>query len=112
MAPFDPLAGKADCMGDCNESPPDRWMDLTMKLSKEEIGNAVGNVDDGECVALDFTGNLRDEFGGAPIVGEDVVVILNKSGGGLIRVPVNDRLSTAPPRIEDPDGATHFDLRN
>lgn len=35
-------------------------------------------VNDGETLILPLTGNLREEFGGTPIKGEDVVVIKKK----------------------------------
>jgi hypothetical protein len=38
----------------------------------------LGEVNDGDVLVLQLTGNLKEEFGGTAIVGEDVVVILKK----------------------------------
>jgi len=40
---------------------------------------ALGAVPDRECRVLKLTGKLLPAFGGTPIAGEDVVVILVKS---------------------------------
>jgi hypothetical protein len=80
-APFEPYVGKQDCSLDCNEWEGDGWMDLTLKFAAHEIGNALGDVAYRECVPLTLTGNFMDEYGGGPIIGEDVVVILNQSNG-------------------------------
>jgi len=39
---------------------------------------ALGEAADGEVLILILTGNLKEEFGGTAIGGEDVVVILKK----------------------------------
>lgn len=74
--PFEPFLGKEDCLEDCNELGSDGIMDLTLKFKTQEIVSALGDVEDGECLVLRLTGNLKVEFGGTPIVGEDVVLIL------------------------------------
>lgn len=76
--PFELLLGKEDCLEDCNELKGDGIMDLTLKFKTQEIVFALGDVEDGECLVLELTGNLKDEFGGTPILGVDVVLILEK----------------------------------
>lgn len=73
--PFEPFVGKEDCSLDCEVSNPDGFEDLVLKFNRQEIIAALGDVEDGECWALKLTGNL---FDGLPIVGEDMVIILNK----------------------------------
>ena len=62
----DPLAG------------PDGFTDLSLKFAAQEIVAALGDVNDGDVVVLHLTGNLKEEFGGTPIEGEDVVRIIKK----------------------------------
>jgi len=38
----------------------------------------LGDVNDGDCVVVHLTGNLKEEYGGTPIAGEDVVLIIKK----------------------------------
>jgi len=75
--PFVPLVGKENCE-DCNELGPDGYLDLTLKFKSLEVVAALGDVNDMDCIVLPVTGSLKEEFGGAPIIGEDVVVILKK----------------------------------
>jgi hypothetical protein len=62
----DPLAG------------PDGFTDLTLKFDTQEIVAALGAVNDGDNLVLHLTGNLKEEFGGTPISGQDVVLIIKK----------------------------------
>ena len=78
--PYEPYTGKEGCM-DCNELGGDGYLDLTLKFDVQEVVAALGEVEDGDCVVLTLTGNLKDEFGGTAIVGEDVVKIIVKKGG-------------------------------
>jgi hypothetical protein len=73
--PFLPMLGKVDCEEDCNNLGSDGFMDLTLKYDTQEIVRALGEVEDGQCLTLQLTGNLLD---GTPIVGEDVVVIIKR----------------------------------
>jgi len=70
-----PVDGKEDCYLDCNDLGPDGFEDLTLKFDRQEIVGALGDVEDGECVVLQLTGNLMD---GTAIEGEDVMLILKK----------------------------------
>ena len=74
--PFEPFLGKEDCMMDCHEEGPDGYMDLTLKFRAQEIVAALGEVEDRDCLVLQVTGNLLEDYGGTPFFGEDVVWIL------------------------------------
>jgi hypothetical protein len=75
--PYEPFTGKVDAY-DCNEYGTDGYMDLTLKFRAQEVVAALGGINDGDVVVLDLLANLREEFGGIPVVGEDAVVILAK----------------------------------
>jgi hypothetical protein len=75
--PFEPFLGKQDAY-ECTEDGPDGYMDLTLKFDQQEVVAALGEVNDGDVLVLGLSGRLKDEFGAWPIVGEDVVVILEK----------------------------------
>ena len=62
--------------GYCHDLGPDGYLDLALKFDTQELVAALGGVVDGEVLVLHLTGNLKEEFGGTPIRGEDVVVIL------------------------------------
>jgi hypothetical protein len=104
-AAFVPYLGKSDCNMDCNEDMPDGWMDLTAKFDSQAIIAALGGVADGECVAVPLTGNFKEEFGGGPIIGEDVMVILDR---GFSLMPIGgDRLSPEDPGFTDLGGGSN-----
>ena len=50
-------------------------MDLTFKFDNQEVVEAIGEVEGGDCLVLRLTANLKEEFGGALIIGKDVVII-------------------------------------
>ena len=75
--PFVPFLGKENCQH-CNEMGPDGYLDLTLKFKTQEVVAALGEVNDRDCIVLTVMGSLKEEFGGAPIIGEDVVIILEK----------------------------------
>ena len=76
--PFEPYIGKEDCFEDCNDLGPDGYMDLTVKFNKQEVVAALGEITDEDCLVLEITGDLMEEYGGTPIIGEDVLHILKK----------------------------------
>jgi hypothetical protein len=88
--PFDPYVGKFDCDYDCNDIGPDGMMDMTMKFSRQDVLAALGNPGENVCMTVQVTGNFKEEFGGLPIVGEDVIGIMTGGGGR----PTVDRLVT------------------
>lgn len=75
--PFAPFIEKKGAL-DCTTAGADGYMDLTLKFDNQQVVTALGTVTDGKVQVLKLTGNLKPEFGGIPIVGEDVVVILKK----------------------------------
>jgi hypothetical protein len=79
--PFEPFIGKEDCFEDCHELGPDGYVDLTLKFSAQEVFGALGDVEDGDCLVLELTGHLLEEFDGTPIVGEDVMSVLSLKKG-------------------------------
>ncbi len=73
-----PYDGPPEGAYDCSEEGPDGWTDLTLKFENQEIIAALGDIEDGDVLVLNVTGNLKEEFGGTAIEGRDVVVILKK----------------------------------
>jgi outer membrane protein assembly factor BamB len=74
---YQPLLGKSARL-DCTTLGADGYLDLVFKFDTEAIGAALGTVSDGQVLVLQLTGNLKPEFGGTAIRGEDVVVIIEK----------------------------------
>lgn len=109
--PFDPYVGKSDCTMDCHEMEWDGWMDLTFKFDSQEIAAALGGAVDRECAVVTLTGNFKEEFGGGPIVGEDVVIVLEVPVRTPIAAPVSDRLTRTQTLPEGPESPTRFGLK-
>jgi len=76
--PYEPYLGKLGIY-DCNTLGPDGYLDLTLKFDTQAVVPVLGTVTDGQAVVLQLRGNLKAEFGGTPIVGEDVVRVLLKT---------------------------------
>jgi len=72
--PFEPFVCKVDPY-DCSELGPDGFTDLTLKFKTQEIVSALGEVDDGDVLVLELTGECND---GGSIIGEDIVVIIKQ----------------------------------
>jgi len=77
--PFEPFTGKYYAL-DCTIEGPDGFLDLILKFDTHEVVQAVEtslgqDVEDREIFILSLSGNLQD---GAPILGEDVIVIKGK----------------------------------
>jgi hypothetical protein len=75
--PYEPYIGKEGAFA-CTTEGPDGYLDLVFHFDTQELVEALGEVADGDVIVIPLTGNLSEEFGGTPIVGEDVVVILKK----------------------------------
>jgi hypothetical protein len=73
-----PFEGLADSCGGCTLQGADSFLDMTFKFDKNAVVEALGAVQDGGCVKIPLTGNLRDEFGGDSIHGADSVRIIRK----------------------------------
>jgi hypothetical protein len=56
----------------------DGHTDLALKFKTQEIVAALGDVNDGDVLVLTLTGNLKGDFGGGPITGEDVIWVIEK----------------------------------
>jgi hypothetical protein len=76
--PFKPYRGKEDAYTDCTESGSDGYLDLQLKFQTQNIVEMLGVVSDGEQRVLNLTGNLKEEFGGTAITGEDIIIIMKK----------------------------------
>jgi hypothetical protein len=75
--PYEPFVGKEGAY-DCTELGLDGYLDLVLMFSTQEVLTHLGDVYDGDVLVLYLSGNLKDEFGGSPFVGEDVVRIIRK----------------------------------
>lgn len=75
-ASYEPFLGKEDAY-DCSEAGPDGFLDLTFKF-KAQVVAALGEINDGDVLVLPLTGNLKEEYGSTPTVGEDVVWVVKK----------------------------------
>jgi hypothetical protein len=75
--PYEPYLGKLSAY-DCNTCGPDGLFDLTLKFDHREVAALLGPVSDGDVLVLKFAANLKEEFGGTPLVGEDVIRIILK----------------------------------
>ena len=60
---------------DCVPGAPDGFTDLVLKFDRQDILEAIGDVDDGDYVVLTLRGYLQDD---TEIEGTDCVVILKK----------------------------------
>lgn len=76
--PFEPFMPKEDCYEDCNNEGSDGYTDLILKFNIPDVVAVLGNVEEGDCIILNLTGNLYETFGGTPIVGEDLVLIIER----------------------------------
>lgn len=73
--PFEPFIGKK-AKYDCTAAGPDGLLDLSLKFDAQAVVAALGPVTDRQVLVLQLTAKLKEAFGGTPIAGEDVVVIL------------------------------------
>jgi hypothetical protein len=76
--PYEPYIDKPMDIYACTEDGPDGYLDMTLKFDTQALVTAMGEVSGGQALKLTLTGNLLEEFGGTPFVGEDVVKILKK----------------------------------
>jgi predicted extracellular nuclease len=65
-------------LGDCPSKKGDGYLDLVLHFDAQEIVTVLGEVYDGQIVTLKLIGYLFPEFGGTPVVGEDMVWIIKK----------------------------------
>jgi len=72
---FAPFTGKQNPL-DCTTGGPDGFIDVVLVFDTKVVAAALGPVSIGDVLVLKLTGNLKSQFGGMPIVGEDVVMIV------------------------------------
>lgn len=78
-APFEPFIGKEDCYEDCVDcSCADGFLDLVFHFDTQEVVAYLDEVNDEDCLVLEIIGALKEDSGGTPIIGEDVVRMLVK----------------------------------
>ena len=81
--PYEPFIGKESAYA-CLEYHSDEYgvfdgyLDLSIKFKAQEVVAALGEINDRDVVVLQISGRMKEEFGGANIVGEDVVWILKR----------------------------------
>ncbi len=80
--PFE-LSVTKEYSSDCSAEGPDGFTDLTLKFDRQEVVRAMADlfgegVTDGAVLSLSLTGELFDEFGSTPWLGEDIVTVLEK----------------------------------
>jgi hypothetical protein len=75
--PYEPYTGK-EIAYDCNELGPDGYVDLTLKFNTQKVVAKLGTINDQEVKLITIMGNLREEFGGKPIIGEDMMLLISK----------------------------------
>lgn len=69
----------ANC-GGCHKLGPDGYLDLVLKFDTSSLAIiTITHHTDGEAVLLYITGNLKREFSGSSIIGQDTIVIINKA---------------------------------
>jgi hypothetical protein len=66
-----PLVGATSC----TTAGPDGFTDLVLFFDNSAVSAALGTVTNGQVVILTLTGNLKPQFGGTAIRGQDVVVV-------------------------------------
>jgi hypothetical protein len=90
----------AEC--ECNEKGGDGLMDMTLKFDKGLIADALGEVHDGDVIALDIEGELYD---GTHFVGTDCVIIRAKRESEVIPFSISNQPNPFNPATE-----IHFSL--
>lgn len=105
-SPFYPYVGKTDCYADCNDEydMADGNMDLELKFDNQDLGSMWGNLADGTCYTATLTGNFKPEYGGGPIIGEDVVIVMTPGSRGRTEINVRDRMDRGMTNSMSPTG--------
>ena len=75
--PFEKSIGR-DSIYDCSEWAPDSFLDISFTFNAPDLAAALSDVRTGDALVLPLKGKLLEEFGGAPIEGEDVVLIVTR----------------------------------
>ena len=61
----------------CSTMGMDGYMDLTLKFNKQTFISAIGEVNNGDCIVVELTGNLLPEYGGTMFKGYDIIKIIS-----------------------------------
>ena len=75
--PYAPFTGKTSCAA-CASAGRDGLQDLELKFDSEKLAAKLPASGVSACVVLKLTGNLKAEFGGTAINGEDVLSVKGK----------------------------------
>jgi len=62
----------------CDATEKDGFDDIVVFFNRAKILDVLGEVTDKETVVLRLIGNLKEEFGGKPVVAEDLVIMKNR----------------------------------
>ncbi len=73
-----PFTGPLVNATSCTSAGPDGFLDLVLFFDDQAVSAALGAATDGQVLILTLTGNLLPQFGGAAIMGQDVVIVINK----------------------------------
>jgi hypothetical protein len=76
--PYEPFVGKPLDAYACHTLGADGMLDLSLKFDSPAVAALLAGVNDGDVIKLVLTGNLLEEFGGTPFIGEDVIRIIKK----------------------------------
>lgn len=76
--PYQPFLDKPLDRMACTMAGPDGYLDLVLQFSTPAVAAMLGSVMPGDTLKLFLAGNLMEEFGGTPIMGEDVIWITPK----------------------------------
>lgn len=69
------VGSETSCL-DCGEGGPDGFTDLTLKFDAREIAALLGGEGRGDCVLLNLTGSLKEEYGGRKLAGDDTLQLV------------------------------------
>src|SRR4029077_14114102 len=72
-----PFTGALVNSTSCTTAGRDGYTDLVLSFSNPAVSASLGNVTNGQVLVLTLTGNLKAQYGGTPITGQDIVVILH-----------------------------------
>lgn len=70
-----PFTGALVNSTSCTTAGPDGFTDLVLQFNNPAVSASLGTVTNDQVVVLTLTGNLKAQFGGTPITGQDVVII-------------------------------------
>lgn len=71
-----PFSGSLVDANSCTSAGPDGFADMVLHFSNPAVAGALGSVAKDQVRTLTLTGNLLPAFGGTPIIGQDVILIV------------------------------------